>query len=262
MFNFSSKRIRVYFLPIIIVEGEKAMLIIIVRTIIIYFTLLVFMRIMGKREIGQLSAIDFVVAIAIAELGAIPMEDPNIPLLRGLIPIGLLATFQIMLSLLCLKNNFFRRAIYGQANILICKGTIKQKEMKAARYNIDDLLTQLREKDVFNVADVEYAILETSGELTVSLKPDKRPLSPGDMQMNMDFEGIPTTLVDDGELNHKALRDLGLNEQWLNKEMTKRNINDLGNVFFANITPNGSVYMVEREEKRKVKKIKEKLNPT
>ncbi|SMB89302.1 Uncharacterized membrane protein YcaP, DUF421 family [Desulfonispora thiosulfatigenes DSM 11270] len=229
------------------------MLTIVVRTLIIYFTLLVFMRIMGKREIGQLSAIDFVVAIAIAELGAIPMEDPNIPLLRGLIPIALLATFQISLSLLCLKNNLFRKVIYGKPNILISNGIIKQKEMKSARYNIDDLLTQLREKSVFNVADVEYAILETSGQLTVSLKPEKRALCPEDMKMNMDFEGIPTTLVDDGEVNYQALGHLGKDMDWLQQEIIKRNIDGLQNVFFANITPKGSVYMVEREEKRKAK---------
>ena len=185
------------------------MLELVIRTIIIYFLLIIFMRIMGKREMGQLSAIDFVVAIVIAELAAIPLSDLRIPLIRGILPIAILTLAQISLSLLCLKSNAFRRIIYGIPNILIANGKIQQNEMRKARYNIDDLLTQLRERDVFNIADVEFAVLETSGQLTVSLKPQKKPLCADALQIRTDYDGLPLTLIDDEEINVKGLEEIG-----------------------------------------------------
>lgn len=222
----------------------------VVRTIIIYLLLLFFMRIMGKRELGQLSTSDFVVSIVIAELAAIPMEDANIPLMKGVFPIAILACAQLGLSLLCLKNNFFRRLVYGEPNILISKGVIQQKEMQKARYNIDDLLTQLREQNVFNISDVEYAILETSGNLTVMVKPEKRALNTGDMNLQVSSEGLPITLIDDGEVNMRELKKLNLDTEWLKTVLAERNIKSIKNVFFANITEDGNIYIVEREEKR------------
>ncbi|MFZ5942794.1 MAG: YetF domain-containing protein [Bacillota bacterium] len=224
------------------------MLQLIIRTIIIYFLLIIFMRIMGKREIGQLSAIDFVVAIVIAELAAIPLGDLRIPLIQGIVPIAILALAQISLSLLCLKNNAFRRIIYGKPNVLIANGKIQQIEMRKARYNIDDLLTQLRERNVFNIADVEFAVLETSGQLTVSLKSQKRPLSAEDLRIRTNYEGLPLTLIDDGEINHEGLKDARLNLDWLERELNKRNINSVKDVFYASMSSNGDIYLVEKDK--------------
>ncbi|MFZ7102240.1 MAG: YetF domain-containing protein, partial [Peptococcaceae bacterium] len=227
--------------------GETAMLDLIFRTIVIYFTLIIFMRIMGKREIGQLSAIDFVVAIVIAELAAIPLGDLDIPLVQGILPIGILALAQISLSLLCLKSNAFRRLIYGRPNVLIANGKIQQNEMRKSRYNIDDLLTQLRERNVFNIADVEFAVLETSGQLTVSLKSQKRPLSAEDLKIRTDYEGLPLTLIDDGEINYKGLKDADLDLAWLERELKKRNVSSVQAVFYASMDSNGDIYLVERD---------------
>ncbi|NLW23904.1 MAG: DUF421 domain-containing protein [Clostridia bacterium] len=223
------------------------MLELVLRTLVVYFVLLIFMRLMGKREIGQLSAIDFVVAIVIAELAAIPLGDKNIPLIRGLLPIAILAFAQIVLSILCLKSNIFRRIFYGKPNILIANGKIQAREMRRARYNMDDLLTQLREKNVFNIADVEFAVLETSGQLTVSLKSQKRPLCPADLNIPTEYEGIPLTLIDDGEVNTRGLADAGLSKEWLMEELKKRNISSIDDVFFASMSPNGEIYLVEKE---------------
>ncbi|NLT94489.1 MAG: DUF421 domain-containing protein [Clostridia bacterium] len=230
------------------------------RILIIYFLLIVLMRIMGKRELGQLSAIDFVVAIVIAELAAIPITDINIPLIYGVLPIAILTLAQVGLSLLCLKSNAFRRIIYGVPNVLIANGKIQRNEMRKARYNIDDLLTQLREKNVFNIADVEFAILETSGELTVSLKPQKRPLSAEDLNVRTDYEGLPLTLIDDGEVNIKGLEDANLSLEWLERELKKRNINSVQDVFYASLSSNGDIYLVEREDKEQTAKKEKKLH--
>ncbi|KJS82959.1 MAG: hypothetical protein JM58_13570 [Peptococcaceae bacterium BICA1-8] len=234
------------------------MLELVIRTIIIYFLLIIFMRIMGKREIGQLSAIDFVVAIVIAELAAIPLSDLRIPLIQGILPIAILTLAQISLSILCLKSNAFRRIIYGIPNILIANGKIQQNEMRKARYNIDDLLTQLRERDVFNIADVEFAVLETSGQLTVSLKPQKKPISADALHIRTDYEGLPLTLIDDEEINVKGLEDANLSIDWLAKELKKRNIKSFQEVFYASLSSNGDIYLVEREDKTKRSHKKEK----
>jgi len=234
------------------------MLDLIIRTLLIYFVLIVFMRIMGKREIGQLSAIDFVVAIVIAELAAIPITDIEIPIIQGNLPIAILSLAQISLSMLCLKSNAFRRIIYGVPNILIANGKIQRNEMRKARYNIDDLLTQLRERSVFNIADVEFAVLETSGQLTVSLKPQKKPLSAEDLKIRSDYEGMPLTLVDDGEVNIKGLEDANLNLGWLEKELKKRNIDSVKDVFYASLSSNGEIYLVEREDLTKKNTREEK----
>lgn len=230
------------------------------RTLIIYFLLIIFMRIMGKREIGQLSAIDFVVAIVIAELAAIPIVDIDVPLIYGVLPIAILTLAQVSLSILCLKSNAFRRIVYGVPNILIANGKIQRNEMRKARYNIDDLLTQLREKNVFNVADVEFAVLETSGQLTVSLKPQKRPLSAEDLKVRTDYEGMPLTLIDDGEVNIKGLEDANLNLEWLERELKKRNINSVKDVFYASLSSNGEIYLVERENDQQTVEKEKKLH--
>jgi uncharacterized membrane protein YcaP (DUF421 family) len=215
---------------------------------------------MGKREMGQLSAIDFVVAIVIAELAAIPITNTDVPLIYGVLPIAILTLAQVGLSILCLKSNAFRRIIYGIPNILIANGKIQRNEMRKARYNIDDLLTQLRERNVFNVADVEFAVLETSGELSVSLKPRKRPLSAEDLKIRNDYEGMPLTLIDDGEVNFKGLEDANLSLEWLEGELKKRNIKSVKDVFYASLSSNGEIYLVEREETEENAQKEKKLH--
>ncbi|MGI6225779.1 MAG: DUF421 domain-containing protein [Peptococcales bacterium] len=234
------------------------MLDLIFRTIFIYFILIFFLRIMGKREIGQLAPIDFVVAIVIAELAVIPIGNLQVPLMHGVLPIAILTLAQVFLSILCLKSNAIRRIIYGLPNVLIANGKIQRNEMRKARYNIDDLLTQLRECGVFNIADVEFAVLETSGQLTVSLKPQKKPISAEDLKLRTDYEGIPLTLVDDGEVNVKGLEDANLDLGWLENELKKRNIESVQDVFYASLSSNGEIYLVEREDNIKTKPQKEK----
>ena len=175
-----------------------------IRLPIVYLVLLIATRIMGKREIGQLSSIDFVVAIVVAELATLPITDIDFPLLQSLVPIALLTVLQVITSLLCLKSNNFRQFLYGKPNILISQGRLQIAEMRKARYNIDDLLTQLRQRDVFDISEVAYAVLETSGDLTVILKPAKRPVTRGDLGFAPASEPMPLTLITDGVINKKV----------------------------------------------------------
>lgn len=218
------------------------------RVLIVYLALLAATRIMGKREIGQLSAIDFVVAILMADLATLPITNEEISIPEALMPLGLITFLQVSTSILCLKSNRFRRLIYGRPNVLIAQGKMQLGEMRKARYNIDDLLTQLRQRNVFDVNDVDYAVLETSGDLTVSLKKPKQAVTRDDLQLPAAAGGIPLTLIDDGEVNKQGLADADLDETWLMKRLRRRGIHDVKEVFFASLSNDGSIYLMKRRQ--------------
>ena len=130
-------------------------------------------------------------------------------------------------------------------------------EILKARYNIDDLMSQLRQKDVFDIAEVEYAVLETSGELTVLLKAESKPITKGDLQIRESnkFKGMPLTLIDDGEINLKGMREHHLTEQWLRTKLKQNGIDNPQTVFFASISNDGTLYMISREEALETKEL-------
>jgi uncharacterized membrane protein YcaP (DUF421 family) len=217
------------------------------RTAILYLSVLLAIRIMGKREVGQLSAFDLVVAIMIAELAAMSMDQIDMPLHEGLIPIFTLVVLEILLSFLSLKSHTIRGIVDGAPSIVIANGKIIEKELRKLRYNMNDLLGQLREKDVPNIADVQYAVLETSGELSVVLKADKRPVTPADLGLPTKYEGMPTPLVFDGHIHYKNLRGLQFDENWLLAEIRKKGVDNIEEVLFASLDTNGNLYVSEKE---------------
>ncbi|ABZ84324.1 duf421 protein [Heliomicrobium modesticaldum Ice1] len=217
--------------------------VIIARALIIYFSVLVIMRIMGKREIGKLSPVDLVVAIMIAELAAIPMEDPSIPLHHGLIPIGVLVLAEVGFSYLSMKSPVTRDWLNGSPTVIIENGRLLEGEMRRTRYNLNDLLAQLREKDVFNINDVEFAILETSGKLSVLPKSQRRPVTAEDLQIPTSYEGLPTPLILDGKVDYRNLRSIHLDEKWLMTELQKHGFAAVEQVFFASLDSKGAFYI-------------------
>ncbi|MCL4463505.1 MAG: DUF421 domain-containing protein [Firmicutes bacterium] len=222
------------------------------RTAILYLAVLLSIRIMGKREVGQLSAFDLVVAIMIAELGAVAIEQVDMPMYLGLVPIATLVVLEIFLSFLSMKSHTIRGIVDGSPSIVIANGKIIEKELRKLRYNISDLLGQLREKDVVNIADVQYAVLETSGELSILLKAAKRPVTTGDLGLPVKYEGMPTPLIFDGHIHFKNLRRLQLDEQWLLVELRKQGLAGIKDVLFASLDTNGDLFVSEKE--RAIKK--------
>lgn len=220
------------------------------RTAILYLTVLLAIRIMGKREVGQLSAFDLVVAIMIAELAAMAMDRTKMPLHEGLIPIFTLVALEIVLSYLSLKSHTIRGIVDGAPSIVIANGKIIEKELRKLRYNVSDLLGQLREKDVANIADVQYAVLETSGELSVVLKGSKRPVTPEDLGLPSKYEGLPTPLIFDGHIHFKNLRGLQLTEDWLLDQIRRQGVDRVENVLFASLDTDGILYVSEKEPKK------------
>lgn len=213
------------------------MLIVFVRTIILYILILALMRLMGKRQIGELQTSELVVALVIADLAAIPMANIGIPLFSGIVPILTLFIGESLLSYLSIKSQYARKLLTGKPSIVVSKGDIVEKELNRQRFSIDDLMEQLRIKNVANIEDVEYAILETGGNLSVILKTNKMPVIREDLNIVAQYKGLPTTLIIDGTLIKENLGVAGINENWLRNELKKNKIESIKDVFFAFATP-------------------------
>ncbi|AHF09852.1 MULTISPECIES: DUF421 domain-containing protein [Dehalobacter] len=227
------------------------MLIGIVRTIILYLIIVLVLRVMGKRQIGQLQPFELVIILMISELAVIPSQDSGIPLVAGLFPVLILLLLGLAISEIALKSEKARGIICGTPTILINKGQILEGELRKLRYNLSDLLEQLRAKNLPNIADVEYAILETNGQLSVIPKTGKRPVNTQDLKLQVIAEGLPLALIMDGKLQQKNLEKSGVNIQWLNKELTKANVPDIKKVFFASIDSQRKLYIQQKADPNK-----------
>lgn len=224
------------------------MLITFFRAIVLYLIVLVVMRLMGKREIGQLQPFELAISIMIADLASIPMTEIGIPIFNGIVPILGLLVMHLILSLINLKSLKAREIICGKPSILIYRGKINEKELKKERFTINELQERLRGNNVVNLGDVEYAILETSGEVTVIQKPEKRNTIPEDFNITPDYEGIPYDLVIDGKIMTKNLKIIGKNYEWLKKEVKKFSINP-EEALVVTIDGKGRIFCQKKEEK-------------
>jgi uncharacterized membrane protein YcaP (DUF421 family) len=202
---------------------------------------------MGKREIGQLSAFDLVVAIMIAELAAIPIEKTEIPLYMGLFPIVILVIAEMILAKVSLKSEKMRAFINGTPSVVIEKGLILQDEMRKLRFNVNDLLSQLRQKDVSNIADVEYAILETSGKLSIILKPEKQPVLKQDLNIKVISKGLPVALITDGHVSKKNLVRVNVTDDWLLEQIKKQGYTSFEEVFLASLDEHGNLFLSPKQ---------------
>lgn len=219
------------------------MLIVMVRTLILYAIVVLVLRLLGKRQIGQLQPYELVVVIMISELAAVPSENTGIPLLAGIIPIIVLLLSGITISYISLKSEKARAVICGTPTILIERGKLLEQELKRLRYNLSDLLEQLRVKDVPNIADVEFAILETNGELSVILKSQKRPVIPEDLQIATKYEGLPFTLIMDGKLNNENMAKAKVDLPWLEREIKRFSLNSIDQVLLASLDTTGNLFV-------------------
>ena len=191
------------------------------RSIILYIIVLIVMRMMGKREIGQLQPFELAISIMIADLATIPMTDTGIPIGNGIVPILGLLVMHLLISLINLKSTKLREIICGKPRILIYRGKIQEKAMIKERFTINELQERIRSQNVVNLGDVEYAILETSGQITVIEKPNKRQAIPEDFDIMPEYEGIPYDLVVDGKVMYQNLKEIGKDYNWLKKEVNK-----------------------------------------
>ncbi len=226
------------------------MLTVVVRTLILYAVVIIALRIMGKRELGQLQPFELVVILMISELAAVPSENVGVPLLSGIIPILVLLSASSTLAWISLKSEKARGIICGVPSILIDRGEIKEDALRKNCYNLTDLLEELRIKNILNIADVEFAILENNGELSVFPKAHKRPTTPEDFNMTPQYEGPPLTLIMDGKLFKNNLQEGHKDIHWLKRELKKHKIKDIEDVFLASLDSAGELYVQKKISKK------------
>jgi len=201
---------------------------------------------MGKREVGQLSLFDLVVAIMIAELAAIPLSDPSIPILNGIVPVATLVLLEIVLSYASLKFLAARRIIEGTPSIIIERGKMLEAEMRRLRYSVDDMISQMREQGIYNIADVEFAILETNGKLSIILKSAKRPVTPEDLLIQPPYEGLPIPLISDGSLLMENLARAEKSRAWLECALRKDHRCGIADVLYATLDTQGRLIVYKK----------------
>lgn len=200
------------------------MILIFVRTIIIYVLVLCVMRLMGKREIGQMQPFELVISIMIADLASTPMTEIGIPILYGIIPILGMLFMHIAISVINIKSIRMREIICGKPRILIDKGRIDERALIKENFTINELQERLRVNDVNNISDVEYAILETSGQISVILKAEKSPVTCEDLDIQVGKTKISYDLILDGRIMNDNLKKIEKDQAWLEKEISKFNM--------------------------------------
>lgn len=224
------------------------MLTIFARTAILYVVSVVAMRMMGKRQVGQLQPYEFVLAMMIADLATSPMESAGAPLGYGLVPIIALVFLHGVGTILSMRWPGFRLAVSGGPSVVMRRGAICYSEMKRVNYTMSDLLEGLRAQGYLNIADVCTAVLETSGKLSVFPFSAQRPVTPADMKLSVPFEGIPMTLILDGQLQKDNLARCGQNEKWLQKKLAPLELWPAERVALCSLDTAGTLFAQGRKK--------------
>lgn len=217
------------------------------RTVVLLFIVMLSLRLMGKRQIGELQPGELVVTILLSQIAATPMQDIEIPLLHTLVSIFTLVGIEILLSGISMKSVKMRDLIDGKSVTVIRNGVIDQKKLKSLRFTIDDLLEGLRAKDVFDVSQVESAVVETNGSLSVLLKVGEQPFNNTSAGVSLPETGIAQVLVADGKINYESLHNLGITEKQLFKMIKKENA-ELKDVFLLSSDKAGKSFFVKKEK--------------
>ncbi len=224
------------------------MLSVAVRTVIMYFFMIVIMRLMGKRQIGQLQPGELVITIMISEIAAIPIDKTDEPLIEPLTAIVILAGLEIIISLISLKSIRIRQLLQGNSLVVIRNGKVDEKQMRRMRYTMDDLLEALRQNDVFNIDEVQYAITETDGSLSVLLKPEYRPLTIGDTDKKPSKDSMPFIIISDGRIIKSSFSDCGMTQKKLDNILKKKKLR-AKDILLMTCDENGNINIVRQSEK-------------
>lgn len=224
------------------------MLVTFIRSILLYIVVLVVMRLMGKREIGQLQPFELAISIMIADLASTPMADAGIPISNGIIPILALLVMHLIISVLNIKSIRARQILCGRPSILIYRGKIDEKMLRRERFTVNELEERLRGNNIVNIGDVEYAILETSGQITVIQKPNKKNVTVEDLGIKKEYEGLTYDLVLDGKIMYDNLRILKKDFSWLKKQVNKFGI-EPNQALIVTIDGKGEIFCQEKNKK-------------
>lgn len=225
------------------------MAIVFLRTLIVYISLLITLRLMGKRQLGEMELSEFVVAALIADLAAHPLQDIGIPMINGLIPIITLFCCELLISGLTMKNLRLRTLFFGEPSLLIENGQIKQREMQKNRFTLDELLEEMRAQGATDLAKVHTAILETDGRLNIVLKSTELPVTAGMLNLSVPQSSPPEVLVNDGRIIEDGLRRCGLNLPWLETKLKELGVQSASELFVLTVNSKNEIYYAKKEAK-------------
>lgn len=217
-----------------------------VRAVFLYITIILAIKVMGKRQISELQTSELVVTLLISDIAVIPMQNTAQPLLSGLIPIVVLVSCEIIISFFMVKNSKFRKFICGKPIIVIDNGKVDQNEMKRLRISTEDLFEQLRQLDIFNIQDVAYAIVETNGKLSVLKKPEKRTPDSSMLGVVIPDTGLDTVVISDGEISNFSVSICGLTTEWIYSILQGKGL-DIKDVFIMTANKNKEYYIIKKE---------------
>ncbi|MBF8984155.1 DUF421 domain-containing protein [Lutibacter sp. B2] len=204
---------------------------------------------MGKSELSEMQPFELVITLMIAELACIPMEDLDFPLIHGILAIVSLLFIQVSLAFLTLKSSIFRRVVCGKPTVLIERGVIQIKALKQLRININDLLQQIRLKDCPNIEDIDFAIMETNGDLSIIKKSKKNVVTLDDLNITSTYKGLPITLIIDGYINKTNLSYAKITDSWLISQLKVKGITDYKNVLLCSITQDQKLFIQTKDER-------------
>ncbi len=225
------------------------MLKVIVRTVLMYIFVTIGVRLMGKRQIGDMQPTELVVTLLISEIAAIPLQDTTQPVSIGLIAIFMLVLLEILASVIILKNLRLRRVFTGKAIAIIKNGKIDQKAMRNVRMTVFDLVEMLRMQGIFNLDEIESAILEVNGSLSVRQKPGSMPLTPQQVGINTNDGGIPMTVISDGTIVDSSLKFLNKTRDDLSLILKKQQLSE-SNIFLMTLNSSGECIIIEKDSKK------------
>lgn len=214
------------------------MIIVVVRSIILYSLVIAALRLMGKKQLGELQPSELVTTILISNIATLSLEEPSMPMILGIVPILMIVCIDVLLSGLMLKSVKLRKAVTGSPRVIISDGVINQKEMKNLRYTIDDVLESMRDADIFDINEVRYAIVETTGKINFFKKTDGKT-------------DPPALIIKDGMLIEEGLKKAGLGAEWLSGVLSKKNTN-LKKVFLLTAKGDGSYTIILKERKSRI----------
>lgn len=223
------------------------MILMLIRTGVLYSLLLLTIRLLGKRQLGEMEPSEFVVSILLANLATIPVEDTSVSIFHGIIPIALVFVGERVIAYLSLRSIRIRRFFCGKPVILMENGKILAKNLRRTRINLDELTMHLREKDIFDLSTVKFAILETNGQLSTLLYAKDSPPNARDMQVKVEENQLPVTLISDRKIMEENLHLVGKDKNWIYSKLKERGCT-LDQTLLLTLDPSGKIYFIEEEK--------------
>ena len=225
------------------------MFVLIIRTIILFFIVVFVMRLMGKRQLGQLQPYELVITIMISELATLPMQDVRLPLLLGVIPILTMLILQIILSEVQLHFETLRKIIDGKPSILLRDGKLDTAALREQRINVDDLMEELRISGYFNFSDLAYIILENNGQLSIIPKAELAPVTRKDLNIPSKKDRLPVILILNGKVQSSNLKSINKSDKWLKNQIKNQKITKYEDIYLAMVDSNRNFYCQRKSEK-------------